>query len=69
MRTDFAQWLDGMQHEADADGVTVAARHIDVLGYYFILKLTPQEAFLKYKNEFLPRWNAITENGKNTETA
>lgn len=67
MRSDFAEWLDQMQHIADADDITVAARHYDVLDYYFQSKFTPNEAYEQYKNGFLPRWNAITKNGKHTE--
>jgi hypothetical protein len=67
MRSDFAQWLDEMQHVADADGITVAARHYDVLDYYFKVKKSPTEAYADYKNNFLPRWNAITKNGQFTE--
>ena len=67
MRSDFAQWLDEMQHIADADSITVAARHYDVLDYYFKTKKTPEQAFKDYKNNFLPRWNAITSNGLHTE--
>lgn len=67
MRTEFSEWLDKMQHVADAEGITVAARHIDILDYYFISKRSPEEAFAEYRDNFLPRWNAITENGLNTE--
>ena len=67
MRSEFCEFLDQMQHVADADGVTVAARHHDVLNYYFKMKYEPAKAYHEYKNNFLPRWNAITDNGKNTE--
>lgn len=67
MRSEFAEWLDQMQKEADKEKVIVAARHYDVLDYYFKVKLSPVEAFRRYNKEFLPRWNAITDNGKNTE--
>jgi hypothetical protein len=65
MRSEFAEWLDQMQHVADVDNVTVAARHVDVLDYYFKAKKTPNEAFQEYKR-FLDRWNALTDNGRNT---
>lgn len=67
MRSEFAQWLDDMQHIADAENITVAARHFDVLDFYFKSKKSPEQAFLDYRDNFLPRWNAITENGKHTE--
>lgn len=66
MRTELADWLDKMQHVADTENITVQARHIDVLDYYFESKKTPEEAFNDYKTNFLPRWNAITNNGENT---
>lgn len=66
MRSEFAEWLDQIQHVADEENVTVAARHFDVLDYYFKAKMTPEKAFSDYK-KFIQRWNAITENGKNTE--
>lgn len=66
MRSEFAEFLDQMQHEADKEQITVQARHYDVLDYYFKIKKTPEEAFADYK-KFLRRWNAITENGKYTE--
>lgn len=69
MRSEFAEWLDQMQHIADADNITVAARHHDVLDYYFKIKLTPQDAYKRYKTQFLPRWNAITQNGRFTEAS
>lgn len=68
MKSDFAQWLDEIQHIADEDNITVAARHYDVLDYYFKINKSPHEAYLDYKNNFLPRWNAITRYGQNTET-
>ena len=64
MRSDFAQFLDDMQHIADKDGITIAARHYDVLDYYFKIYKSPENAYYDYKNHFLPRWNAITQNGK-----
>jgi hypothetical protein len=66
MRSEFAEFLDQMQHVADTENVTVAARHCDVLEYYFKSKMTPTDAFKQYK-KFLVRWNAITQNGKFTE--
>lgn len=66
MRSEFSEWLDQMQHVADADGITVAARHFDVLDYYFKSGKTPEEAQEDYK-KFLQRWKALTDNGKNTE--
>lgn len=67
MRSPFAEFLDQMQHVADAENITVAARHVDVLDYYFKSKKTPEKAFADYRDNFLPRWNAITCNGKYTE--
>lgn len=67
MRSQFAEWLDQMQHIADNDNIIVQARHYDVLDYYFQMKKSPQQGYDDYKKNFLPRWNAITENGKNTE--
>ncbi len=67
MRSEFAEFLDKMQHIADAENITVAARHYDVLDYYFKAKYTPEIAFHYYKKHFLPRWNAITQNGRVTE--
>ena len=67
MRSDFSQWLDEMQHIADADGVTVAARHYDVLDFYFKAGKSPADAYVEYETHFLPRWNAITKNGQFTE--
>ena len=66
MRSEFAEWLDQMQHEADKENITVQARHIDLLDFYFKGKKTPAEAFKQYV-AFLKRWNSITDNGKNTE--
>jgi predicted metallo-beta-lactamase superfamily hydrolase len=66
MRSEFTEWLDQMQHVADADNVTVAARHFDVLDYYFKSKKTPEEAYQDY-TKFLKRWNALTNSGQNTE--
>ncbi len=67
MRSEFAEWLDQMQHVADKDNLIVQARHFDCLDYYFKVGKTPQQAFTEYKNNFLPRWNALTNNGRNTE--
>ena len=67
MRSEFAEFLDQMQHIADNDSIIVQARHYDVLDYYFKLKYSPEDAYKQYKQNFLPRWNAITDNGKNTE--
>tara|TARA_R110002012_G_scaffold250357_6_gene428162 strand:- start:5041 stop:5373 length:333 start_codon:yes stop_codon:yes gene_type:complete len=66
MRSPFAEWLDQMQHVADAENITVAARHFDFLDYQFKLNNSPSAAFENYK-VFLKRWNAITKNGKFTE--
>lgn len=66
MRSELAEFLDQMQKVADTENVTIAARHIDILEYYFKSKMEPQEAFDWYKM-FLKRWNAITDNGKNTQ--
>ena len=66
MRTKFAEWLDQMQHVADNEDITVAARHYDFLDFLFKSKKGPIEAFAEYK-KFLVRWNAITDNGHNTE--
>ncbi len=66
MRSEFAEFLDQMQHVADLENVTVQASHYDVLDFYFKSKETPAAAFNQYK-KFLKRWNAITDNGKNTE--
>jgi hypothetical protein len=67
MRSEFAEWLDQIQHIADAENIVVQARHIDLLEHFFKNKhLLPEQAFHDYK-KFLIRWNAITENGKNTE--
>lgn len=66
MRSEFAQWLDEMQHLADADSITVAARHYDVLDYYFKMNKSPQTPYDEYK-KFVNRWNAITDNGRHTE--
>lgn len=68
MRSEFAEWLDQMQHVADTENITVAARHYDLLDYQFKTKMTPEKAFAEYKR-FLVRWNAITDNGRNTEAA
>lgn len=67
MRSPLAEFIDKMQHIADADNMVIAARHIDVLEFYFLTKETPQAAYDNYKNRFLPRWNALTDNGKFTE--
>jgi len=45
----------------------IQARHYDVLDYYFKSKNTPEEAYRYYSKHFLPRWKAITDNGKKTE--
>lgn len=66
MRTELADYIDKMQHIADNENITIQARHIDLLDYYFKIEMTPKEAVEGYK-EFLSRWNAITDNGKNTE--
>ena len=66
MRSKFAEWLDQMQHVADADDIVIAARHFDLLDYYFKTNKTPEDAYNDYKNKFLPRWNALTNNGINT---
>ena len=66
MRSEFAEFLDQMQHIADTENMVVQARHYDVLDYYFQMKETPEEAFKQYK-KFLARWNAITDYGRNTE--
>jgi len=68
MRSPLAEFLDQMQHVADNEQICIQARHIDVLEYYHQIKQTPEEAFHNYK-KFLVRWNAITDNGKNTEAA
>lgn len=68
MRSEFAEWLDQMQHIADKDNIVVQARHYDVLDYYFKSNKTPQQGYESYKNNFLPRWNAITKNGRFTES-
>jgi hypothetical protein len=68
MRSELCDFLDKMQHVADADSIVIQARHYDVLVYYFKMKMTPEKAVKDYKDNFLPRWNAITDNGKNTET-
>lgn len=67
MRSELCEFLDQMQKHADVDNITVAARHFDVLEFYFKMKYTPEKAYRQYKVNFLPRWNAITENGKFTE--
>lgn len=67
MRSELAEFINLMQHIADEDKIVIAARHIDVLEYYFKAKQTPEQAYQQYKNNFLPRWNALTENGKYTE--
>lgn len=71
MRTEFAEFLDQMQHIADKDGIDIQARHIDLLEFYFKrkTKMTPQQAYDDFKTNFLPRWNAITQNGRFTEAA
>lgn len=66
MRSPLADWLDKMQQVADTENITVAARHFDVLDYYFKMKYTPEEAFDEYK-KYHERWTAITLNGKHTE--
>ena len=66
MRSEFAEWLDQMQHIADAENIVVAVRHYNILDYYFKSKKTPGQAYFEYK-KFLKRWNAITDNGKHTE--
>jgi hypothetical protein len=68
MRSEFCDFIDKMQHIADADKVIIQARHFDVLDYYFKRGDAPEEAYENYKDNFLRRWNAITDNGKNTET-
>lgn len=68
MRTKFADWLDQMQHEADKKSIVVQARHVDMLDYMFKCGDTPTEAVKGYEL-FLKRWNALTNNGKNTEPA
>lgn len=67
MRSEFCEWLDQMQHVADADNIIIQARHYDILDYYFKTKKTPEQAFNDYSKNFLPRWNAITQNGRFTE--
>jgi hypothetical protein len=66
MRSEFAEWLDQMQHIADSDNIIVAARHYDWLCFQFETKETPTEAYHNYRH-FLKRWNAITKNGLFTE--
>lgn len=66
MRSELAEYLDQMQHVADKKSVIVQARHIDVLEYYKYCSISPEEAFIEYE-KFLVRWNAITDNGKNTK--
>lgn len=66
MRSEFCEFLDQMQHIADKENIVVWARHYDVLDYYFKSKMEPANALYMYK-DFLRRWNAITDNGKNTE--
>ena len=66
MRSEFAEWLDQMQHVADNENIIVQARHVDLLDFFFRSKKSPTQAFDKYK-KFLVRWNAITDNGRNTE--
>lgn len=61
MKSEFCQWLNDMQEIADNDNIVVQARHFDVLDYYFKAHNSPQEAFADYKNNFLPRWNAINQ--------
>lgn len=66
MRSEFCEFLDQMQLIADKENIVVWARHYDVLDFYFKEGQNPHEAFSDYK-EFLKRWNALTDNGKNTE--
>ena len=66
MRSEFAEWLDQMQHVADNENIIVQARHVDLLDFFFRSKKSPMQAFEEY-NKFLVRWNAITDNGRNTE--
>ena len=61
MKSDFQQWLEDFQYEADKDIITVKAIHYDILDYYFKMKLSPLEAYNKYKTDFLPRFNAINK--------
>lgn len=67
MRSQFSQFLHDMQDEATKENTIVEARHYDVLKFYFQSNMKPIDAFENYK-KFKERWNAITENGKYTET-
>jgi hypothetical protein len=66
MRSEFAQWLDEMQHIADKGAVDVQARHYDVLDFYFKARKSPQQAYDEF-TKYLKRWNALTKNGRFTE--
>lgn len=67
MRSELAEFLDQMQHLADADNIVIAARHIDVLEFYFLSGDTPEQAYTNYKTRFLPRWNVLTDHGTKTQ--
>jgi hypothetical protein len=66
MRSEFAEWLDQMQHVADTENIIVQARHVDLLDFFFRSKKSPTQAFEEYVR-FLFKWNAITDNGRNTQ--
>lgn len=67
MRTAYCEWLEQMQLLADKHGIIIQARHHDFLVFHFACKYTVEQSFFEYKNNFLPRWNALTNNGLNTE--
>lgn len=56
MKSDFQQWIDELQSEADKENITIEAKYFDGLDYFFKTKdldlLTPLERYKDLKSRF-----------------